>query len=84
MTDLKVSRKVKVLLLVDLRLQEGVKTGFREDFGGPTLEGPGGIVAWQPQIQAEALEEILKEHLPKGPHEDELWYVHSAKLAVAP
>jgi hypothetical protein len=82
--ELKVKKKIKVLLLVEVAAQEGVEPGTRLDFGGPVLEGHGGTTQWSPGIVAGEIEEVLKREFPATRYPDTLWYVKSVKEAVAP
>lgn len=84
--ELKAKRKMKVLLLVEVALQDDAVLAEDDIFYGPhTLiaRSGKGVCAWGPQHVASAIEEILKDRLPPGAESDDLWYVKSAKEATA-
>lgn len=82
MDGLKTSRKIKLLLLVEVAAQEDVQATTNEDFSGPVLQGRGGITAWRPDHIAGDIEQALIRHFGKGRFTDELWYVKSVKQAI--
>jgi hypothetical protein len=86
-TELKVKRKINVLLLIQVAAQPDIEVGVNPDFGGPVLIGNGGVQRWRPDFIAEEIAERLKESFPIVPakgYEGELWYVKSVKEAIAP
>lgn len=82
--ELKPKRRMKLLLLVELGLQEGVEFAENPLYGGLVVQGNGGITAWDPATLAQEIEEGLKEQFPHGIQSDEPWYVKSVKEATAP
>lgn len=80
----KPSRKVRLLLLVEIVPQDGVEPGFDEDMGGPCLIADQGREQWNTEYLTGEVAERLKGVFPKAQYPNQLWYVKSVKEATAP
>lgn len=83
---MKAKRKMGVLLLVEVRLQDDAEFIHDAEHGGLALysETRGMKSAYGPAVVAREVDEELRDLFPRSRYADQLWYVKSVKEATAP